>query len=372
MSETQPASILVVDDEAPIMKALCDTLQQRGFRTVGCTSSKAALEELKKQRFELLLADLMIPDLDGISLLRVAQEIDPYLVGIIMTGQGAVDTAVEAMKSGALDYVQKPFKLSTILPVVGRALNVRRLRVQNEALEHRVRLRTDELEAANRELESFSYSVSHDLRAPLRALTSFSGILLDEYASDLPQEARELVERIGRNATRMNQLVDDLLRFSRLSQQPLARKQVDVRNLVIEVLQEMRKKDGDRAVDVRVGDLPESYCDPALIRQVFANLLENAFKFTRHREETVIEVDSERVGDDIAYYVRDNGAGFEMRHSGKLFGVFQRLHSTSEFEGTGIGLSIVQRIINRHGGRIWAEAAVDQGATFYFTIPDER
>ena len=133
----------------------------------------------------------------------------------------------------------------------------------------------------------------------------------------------------------------------------------------------MRKKDGDRPVDVRVGDLPQSYCDQALLRQVFANLLENAFKFTRHREETVIEVDSERVGDDLAYYVRDNGAGFEMRHSGKLFGVFQRLHSTSEFEGTGIGLSIVQRIINRHGGRIWAEAAVDQGATFYFTIPDE-
>ncbi|HET6568644.1 MAG TPA: response regulator [Rhodothermales bacterium] len=369
MSDTQDARILIVDDEAALMKALCDTLRERGYDTLGCTSGKTALAALRESRFDLLLADLMMPDTDGISLLKAATEVDPDLVGIIMTGQGTIDTAVEAMKSGALDYILKPFKLSAILPVLNRALGVRQLRVENTALEQRVRQRTAELEAANKELEAFSYSVSHDLRAPLRTMASFSDMLMEDFAAELPPDARHLLDRIVSNAQKMGRLIDDLLRFSRLNQQPLSKQPVHTTTLVHEVLEELRRERDGRTVDVEVGELPDCFCDPSLLRQVFANLLSNAFKFTRQRENGKIEVGSHRLDGEDVYYVRDNGAGFDMQYAGKLFGVFQRLHSASEFEGTGIGLSIVNRIIQRHGGRIWAEAAVDQGATLYFSLP---
>ena len=353
------------------MKALCDTLRERGFETVGCTSGHTAMAAMRETRFDLLLTDLMMPDTDGISLLKSATEIDPAVVGIIMTGQGNIDTAVEAMKSGALDYILKPFKLSAIQPVLDRALDVRRLRLENADLERRVRRRTEELLSANQELEAFCYTVSHDLRAPLRAMTSFSAILMEEYAPELQSEARQLLDRISRNAQRMTQLIDDLLRFSRLSQQALAKQHVDTGAVVNEVLDESKKDLTGRKVTVEVRELPPAYGDPSLLRQVFSNLISNAIKFTRDRDEARIEVFSLRPDGEQVYAVRDNGAGFDMQHAGKLFGVFQRLHSVSQFEGTGIGLSIVQRIVHRHGGRVWAEAEVDRGATFYFTLGSE-
>ena len=371
MNELDHARILVVDDEVPLMKALCDTLRERGYETVGCTDGRTALAALREKPFDLLLADLSMPDVDGITLLRSATEADPHLVGIIMTGQGAVDTAVEAMKSGALDYIQKPFKLNAITPVLNRALSVRHLRKNNAELEESIRQRTDELEAANRELEAFTYSVSHDLRAPLRALTSYASILMEDFHGELPEEAQDLLDRISNSAQRMNQLIDDLLRFSRLTQQPLEKVQIDTNSLVAEVLDEVRRKDPDRSVSVALSDLQPCFGDPALLRQVYANLLSNAFKFTRRQNESHIEIGSTPGEDGIVYFVRDNGAGFDMKFASKLFGVFQRLHARTEFEGSGIGLSIVHRIITRHGGRIWADGAVDEGATFYFVLPPE-
>ena len=370
MPSTPLAKLLIVDDEAAQMKALCNTLENEGYATTGFTFAKDALSELRSQPFDLVLTDLMMPEMDGIALLRAAREIDSNVVGIVMTGHGAIDTAVEAMKAGALDYILKPFKLSGILPVLSRALGVRRLRMENEELQRRVRERTTELEAANKELEAFSYSISHDLRAPLRSVGAFSSILLQEHSSRMPAEARRLLDIVTTSARRMEQLIEDLLRFSRLSRQPLSKQPVDIPALVQATLQELRQQENDRQINVTVGELPNCVGDQSLLKQVFVNLLSNAFKFTRQREKASVEVGCQRQEGETVYFVRDNGAGFDARYAEKLFGVFQRLHSAEQFEGTGVGLSIVQRIVQRHGGRIWAEGKVDEGATFYFTLPD--
>ncbi|HZP92559.1 MAG TPA: response regulator [Burkholderiales bacterium] len=363
------ARLLIVDDEVAQMTALCDTLGDEGYSAAGFSSANEALASLREQRFDLLLTDLMMPEMDGIALLRAAQEIDPHLAGIVMTGHGTIDTAIEAMKAGALDYILKPFKLSVILPVLSRALDIRRLRMENAVLERSVRERTAELEAANRELEAFSYSVSHDLRAPLRAVNGFSNILLEDYLAQLPAEAQRLLNQVSIHAGRMGQLIDDLLRFSRLSRQPLSPQPVNVAALVGEALEGFGTEREGRRIEIHVGPLPDAVGDPALLRQVFVNLLSNALKFTRQRDPAVIEVGCRQQDADRIYYVRDNGTGFDMQYADKLFGVFQRLHGDQQFEGTGVGLSIVQRIVARHGGRIWAEAQVDQGAVFYFTLP---
>ena len=370
MPSTPLAKLLIVDDEAAQMKALCNTLENEGYATTGFTFAKDALSELRSQPFDLVLTDLMMPEMDGIALLRAAREIDSNVVGIVMTGHGAIDTAVEAMKAGALDYILKPFKLSGILPVLSRALGVRRLRMENEELQRRVRERTTELEAANKELEAFSYSISHDLRAPLRSVGAFSSILLQEHSSRMPAEARRLLDIVTTSARRMEQLIEDLLRFSRLSRQPLSKQPVDIPALVQATLQELRQQENDRQINVTVGELPNCVGDQSLLKQVFVNLLSNAFKFTRQREKASVEVGCQRQEGETVYFVRDNGAGFDARYAEKLFGVFQRLHSAEQFEGTGVGLSIAQRIVQRHGGRIWAEGKVDGGATFYFTLPD--
>jgi PAS domain S-box-containing protein len=235
----------------------------------------------------------------------------------------------------------------------------RRLR---EELEDRVQQRTAELEA-------FSYSVSHDLRSPLRALEGFARILLEEYAPNLPPEGQEYVRDIRRNAQKMGQLIDDLLAFSRLGRQPLQRHRVAPVALVREVLGDLRPEQEARRIEVVIGDLPTCHADPALLKQVWANLLGNAFKYTRKHDPARIEVGCREQDGERVYFVRDNGAGFDMRYAGKLFGVFQRLHKAADYDGTGVGLAIVQRVVHRHGGRVWAEAAVNRGATFYFTLP---
>ena len=228
--------------------------------------------------------------------------------------------------------------------------------------------RSFEVEAANKELEAFSYSVSHDLRAPLRAVDGFSRILLEEHASQLSEEAQGFLSRVRDNAVNMGQLIDDLLAFSRLSRQPLKRQNVVTADLARQVLDELKQEQNGRRVDASVSDLPQCNGDPKLLKQVFVNLLSNAFKYTRKREVAHIEVGCEKINGETVYFVKDNGAGFNMKYANKLFGVFQRLHRSEEYEGTGVGLAIVQRVVHRHGGRIWAEAVIDKGASFYFTL----
>ncbi|MFI5180383.1 MAG: PAS domain S-box protein [Thermoanaerobaculia bacterium] len=246
---------------------------------------------------------------------------------------------------------------------------IRRL---NEDLERRVRERTAELESANRELEAFSYSVSHDLRAPLRAIDGFSRIVTEDFGPQLPPEAQGHLARVRQNARQMGLLVDDLLRFSRLSRQAVQRQAVQPAELVKAVLQELGPEMAGRRIEIEVGALPPCKGDSALLKQVWTNLLSNAIKFTRRRDVARIEVGALPGDGRPAYFIRDNGVGFDTRYVGKLFGVFQRLHSAEEYEGTGVGLAIVQRIVHRHGGKVWAEAALDKGAAFYFTLEDEE
>lgn len=242
------------------------------------------------------------------------------------------------------------------------------IRQLNAGLEQRVAERTAQLEAANRELEAFSYSVSHDLRAPLRAVDGFSQAVIDDFGPLLPEEGVRYLETIRASTQRMGALIDDLLAFARLNRLDLNRKAVDPDALVRASLDDLGFPWANRKVDVRIGALPACTGDPVLLRQVWMNLLSNALKYTRKRERAWVEVGCTRTGEGDTFHVRDNGTGFDMRYAQKLFGVFQRLHRQEEYEGTGVGLAIVQRIVQRHGGRVWAEAAVDRGATFYFTL----
>lgn len=367
MSKRSSARLLIVDDEIPQMQALCNTLQEQGYQTTGFSSAHEALKALLDTKFDLILTDLMMPEMDGIALLKTALHIDPEIVGIIMTGRGTIDSAVQAMRTGALDYILKPFKLSAILPILSRALAIRKLRLENAELQERIRQRTMELETVNKDLESFTYSVSHDLRAPLRYISGFAQVLLEDHSAELSAEAQELLTIISSNAQHMSQLMEDLLRFSRLGRQPLSMQPVNLTELVQEVLSPMKGEQRERNIDIRLEELPDCFGDPSLLKQVFVNLLSNAFKFTRQTAKPVIHIGCTHNGENI-YFVKDNGAGFSMQSSQKLFGVFQRLHSDDQFEGTGVGLSIVQRIIERHGGRIWAEAEVSKGAVFYFSL----
>jgi len=537
MNAPARARLLIVDDEAAQMRALCDTLEEAGYVTCGFSSALEAVAALREQPFDLLLTDLMMPQMDGITLLRACHEIDHELACIVMTGHGTIATAVEALKAGALDYVLKPFKLNSILATLTRALQMRSLRLENiqlresisiydlaraisqglehdeivertvaaacrqsgagavyllvpaeggalrvaraaapsakpanpeglsggeplerwlaearaeleapssqgepralhshpfgariavalpivaggrffgvlgfsserpggrisagqikalevlartaasalatarllaelrqmnEELELRVRERTRELELANQELESFSYSVSHDLREPLRAVEGFCEMFRAEFSAGVPQGGQAMLERIWAGARRMTRLIDDLLHFSRFSRQPLERLRVPLRELALQVAERLKDRLGARQLTLEIGDLPDCCGDPALLEQVLANLLSNAFKFTAPRGTARVEVGALRQGETLVYYVRDNGVGFDMQHAERLFGVFQRLHSQEAFEGTGIGLSVVQRIIARHGGKVWADSRAGEGATFYFSLP---
>ncbi|MGH9863063.1 MAG: ATP-binding protein [Candidatus Acidiferrales bacterium] len=242
------------------------------------------------------------------------------------------------------------------------------LRQAHGELERRVQERTTELEATNKELEAFTYSVSHDLRAPLRHVDGFSKILLEEYGPQLDANAQRYLSRVRQGTQNMGQLIDDLLSFSRLGRQPV-NWQVSGLNSVVEgVVNSLKPETEGRALEWRIGALPFVECDPLLMKQVFANLLSNAVKYTRPRNPAMVEVGAQSENGRPVIYVRDNGVGFSMKYAGKLFGVFQRLHRPEDFEGTGVGLATVQRIVHKHGGRVWAEAELDKGATFYFTL----
>jgi PAS domain S-box-containing protein len=303
----------------------------------------------------------------------------PWLAGLPKDAQDLIDGKTKIIRreipvggkfyAQTLSYIPEGHRLR----IYGSDITERQqaedeVRQLNTQLEQRVRQRTAELQAANKELEAFSYSVSHDLRAPLRTMDGFSQALLEDYRDQLPENGQRYLHTIREGAQRMGELVDDLLTFSRLSRLPLHRQTVHLTPLLQEVVAQAGLPLADRKIDLQIQNLPDCEGDPALLKQVWINLVSNAIKYTRLRDPARITIGVRPEQEEVVYFIRDNGAGFDMKYAGKLFGVFQRLHRAEEYEGTGVGLAIVQRIVHRHGGRIWADAALDQGATFSFTL----
>ncbi len=303
--------------------------------------------------------------------LRAASGGGPVHVEEVAPGVDGPHTYI-TVKFPLLDGAGQPYAVCGIsTDITPRKRAEEQVRELNAELEQRVRDRTAELEATARELDAFAYSVSHDLRAPLRSLHGFSEVLLEDYAGRLDDEGRQYLQRIQANVARMGQLIDDLLRLSRASRIGLKRERVDIGAQASEIIDGLRGVEPGRRAEVVIADALMTTGDSRLIRLALENLLSNAWKFTGRREHAIISVGAVRQPGHQVFFVRDNGAGFDMRYAGKLFDPFQRLHPAAEFEGSGIGLAIVHRILSRHGGRIWAESEPGKGSTFFFTLaPD--
>jgi two-component system sensor histidine kinase/response regulator len=369
MSPETHGNLLIVDDETAQMRALCDTLALEGYVTRGFNVAREALAAVRPGEFDLLLTDLMMPEMDGIALSNAVRQRDPTIAVVLMTGHGTIDTAVRALRDGALDYILKPFKLNVILPVIARALSVRRLRREVAELQERERQRSEELAAANRDLESFSYSISHDLRAPLRSINGFANLLYEDFGETLGDEGRRLLSIIRSSCLGMDQLIVGLLDFSRAGTGPLDLEVIDMTLMADAIAREALTTHTGPTPRIDIGELPSTRADARVIRQVWANLIGNALKYSAKRSEPKITISGRMDGLEAIYDVEDNGAGFDMAYASNLFGVFQRLHKAAEFSGTGVGLAIVHRIITRHGGRVSAEGKPGVGARFQFALP---
>ncbi|MCC6632848.1 MAG: response regulator [Gammaproteobacteria bacterium] len=365
--------LLIVDDEVAQLRALCETLCFEGYVTEGFSSPLLALAGLKAGRHDLLLTDLMMPHMDGIELVVAARQIDPEMGAIIMTGNGTIDTAVQAMQVGALDYILKPFRLNVMLPVIARALNLQRLRRENAMLLAQERRHAVDLAAAYQDLEAFSYSVSHDLRAPLLFVKDFAQRLQDEYSDQLGEEGQRLVGIIRDGSRSMDEMVVGLLAFARASRQPLQAQRLDMQPIVEACLQDALQAHNGSAPrptpQIYIEPLPAAMADSVVIRSVWSNLIGNALKYSALRDAPRIDISGSIEGAEAIYTVADNGVGLDMRYADKLFTVFRRLHSARDFPGTGVGLAIAHRIVQRHGGRIWAESSPNAGSRFCFTLP---
>jgi signal transduction histidine kinase len=365
------ARLLIVDDETLQMRALCDILGREGYITQGFDSPREALAAVKPGQFDLLLTDLTMPEMDGIALIAAVRNVDPEVGAIVMTGHGTIDTAVRAMRNGALDYILKPFRLNVVLPVLVRAQDMLRLRRENAELQKKEQERAEELAAAYQDLESFTYSISHDLRAPLLFVKDFAARLERTYHEKLDDQGQQMLKVIADGCRNMDEMVIGLLEFSRATRQPLSLVQLDMTPIVKAALAEARLRYPNPRAVVQLGELPAAAADPVVIRHVWSNLLGNAFKYSAKREQPLIKVSGRTEGNETIYAVEDNGAGFDMQYADRLFGVFKRLHSSREFPGTGVGLAIAQRIVDRHDGRIWVHAEPDVGARFEFALPSQ-
>src|SRR5271168_909463 len=334
------------------------------------------LERLGAGGVDAMLLVLALPDSFGFDTFIKARPRARGVAIIVLTGRDDQSLALKLVQEGAQDFlakadVGKNNLTRSILHAIERERLEQRFQKLNEELEQRIKERTAELEAANAELEAFSYSVSHDLRAPLTQLHGFSGLLLDNYAPILNEQGQRYLHNIKDGVMRMSALIDDLLMLAKVTRQGLKVRDVGLNMLVEEVLKEFKSETKERGIEWKIGSLPFVKCDYGLMRQALINLMSNAVKYTRNREHAVIEISSKIIDSMQTVLVRDNGVGFDMRNSDKLFAPFQRLHREKEFEGTGIGLSTVQRIIHKHSGRIWVHSEPGMGATFYFTVGSE-
>jgi two-component system sensor histidine kinase/response regulator len=368
------ARIMIVEDERIVAMDLAETLRELGYAVAGvATRGEEAIELARQLTPQLILMDVRLAgNLDGIAAAQAIRDERDVPV-IYLTAHSDNETLRRATHSDAAAYLVKPFKSPELRCVIEIALHKHatdaRLRENERWLAATLETRTAALQAANHELEAFSYSVAHDLRAPLRGIDSFSHLLLERYSQRLDVEGIAYLNRVRSAAMRMSQLIDALLSLAQVGRRELQPTDLDFSHLVRSVASEISAANPNRNVTLRVAPGLRARADARLLRTVMTNLLENAWKFTGRCEQALVEVGACEGVAVPTFYVRDNGAGFNPAHAQKLFGAFQRLHTEKEFVGTGIGLAIVQRVITRHGGTVWAESQPQQGATFYFTLP---
>ena len=384
--------VLVVDDQPDNLLSVEAVLERLGEEIVTASSGREALRYMLDDDFAVIVLDVMMPEMDGFetaALIR-SRERSRLTPIIFLTALGQSEEHLfRGYGAGAVDFMTKPFVPEVLRSKVAVFVELHRktllLQQRNQELQESVKRaqaaeqevqklnrhlerRLDELATLNSELESFSYSVSHDLRGPLARISGFSRALAEQHADALNEEGRLYLNRIGTAAEKTTQLVDDLLKLSRLTRAELRQEPVDLSEMVRGIAADLESRDPERRVEMRIAPKAPAYGDPNLLRAALSNLLENAWKFTGRTEQAVIEFGMEVSDSGPVFCVKDNGAGFDMTAEEKLFTPFQRLHSSSQFEGTGVGLATVDRIIRRHGGKIWANSEVNRGAAFYFTL----
>jgi DNA-binding response OmpR family regulator len=389
-----PKKILAVDDSQTYLQLVAAALRGEGYDVVLAGSGEEALDLLSVQSVECVLLDLIMPGLGGRETCQRIKAVPGLrdLPVIILTAVEDRDAMIEGLAAGADDYIAKSSDFEVLRARVRAQIRRRQFEDENRDFrEHALRMEMEaaearaarklaetraalvgELEQKNLELEAFSYSVSHDLRAPLRSIDGFSKALLEDYAERLDDQGRDHLGRVRSAAQRMGELIDDLLQLSRVGRSEMRRERADLSALAHAIAAELQERDPHRRVRfaIREGLLAEA--DPRLTRVVLENLLGNAWKFTGKSEDPAIEFGALNDDGETVYFVRDNGTGFDMQYAGKLFAPFQRLHSAADFPGSGIGLATVQRVVGRHGGRVWAEGSVGKGATVFWTLPGPR
>lgn len=349
-------TVLAVDDIPANLELLTSMLDEEGYRVLAAHNGAEALSVALQAEPDLILLDVNLPDLDGYEVCRRLKQ-EPRLSEVPVLFVSAMRDPKDKLKAfaaGGVDYVTKPFHLDEVRARISTQIALRTTRL--------------ELQRANHELEAFSYSVSHDLRAPLRSIDGFSQALVEDHGPALGESGNRYLRFIRDAAHQMDQMIGDMLMLARASKQELQRELVDISQLARELVARLTEADHERRIDWRIQDGMTAECSRPLTTVVLQNLLGNAIKFTAKKPAACIEVATTEQRGRTAFLVRDNGAGFDMTYADRLFGLFQRLHGSHEFEGTGVGLATVNRIIRRHGGHVWAEGEVDRGATFYFTL----
>ncbi|MFZ6013996.1 MAG: sensor histidine kinase [Bacteroidota bacterium] len=363
--------LLIVDDRPENLVALETVLKGLEIELIKVTNGNDALKATLYHNFALALLDIQMPEMDGYELASILRESEqtsnlPFIfISAVYTDNLNVFKGYEC---GAFSFITKPFQPEVLLNKVNFFLEKHRQEVELREMNDKLEQKNADLEFVNSELEAFSYSVSHDLRAPLRAIDGYARMLAEDCSHKLSDDEHRYLNAVQENATKMGNLIDGLLTFSRLGKKPIELNKVDLKKMVEDVWHELQRSARSDVI-FKIHTLPPVRGDYDLLKQVMINLISNAIKYSSKKEKPEIEIGFEIQENETAFYVKDNGAGFNMEYANKLFGVFQRLHSPAEFEGNGVGLALVQRIVNKHGGKIWADAETGKGATFWFTLP---
>ena len=361
---------MIVDDNANNLRTLKAILEEHGFETRAAINGELALKAITELQPDMVLLDIMMPDMNGYEVCQrlKAEDSTKDIPVLFISALDEVEDKVRAFNVGGVDYISKPFQAEEILARVRVHIALARAHQKLESAYNELEEHTTKLEAVNNELTAFSYSVSHDLRAPLRSIDGFSQILLEDYNDNLDDRGKGYLQRIRDNTQHMGTLIDDLLQLSKLSSGDVYRQDINLSDIAQDLVNKLDSDYPGHQVAVQIAPNMVTRGDPRLMEIALNNLFRNAWKYTSKTKSPKIEFGATKQDGQMVYFIRDNGIGFDMQYYNRLFQPFQRLHHNDEFEGSGIGLATVQRIIKLHGGRIWADAAVGSGATFYFVL----